>query len=65
MLIGAFMGLVGGVIVGAAGHPELGAPVGALLGWLVGIPVSIVVLRKVLLMRFSGVRVTLITPTAR
>jgi hypothetical protein len=52
--LGAFLGLVGGLIVGGAGHPELGGAVGALLGWCASIPVSIAVLRMVLRKQFSG-----------
>ena len=56
-LVGAFLGFCGGLIVGAAGHPELGAAVGALLGWLGSIPVSFVVLKVVLRKRFNGFRI--------
>lgn len=61
VLVGAFLGLVGGVIVGASGHPELGGTVGALLGWMGGIPVSIFVLRAILLKRFSGFSIRLVS----
>jgi hypothetical protein len=41
MVVGAVLGFCGGFILGMNGHPELAAPVGALLGWLGSIPVSI------------------------
>ncbi len=63
-LAGAVLGLGGGMVVGAAGHPELGGAVGALLGWLAGIPVSIAVLRIVLRKRYSGFSVKLVRTTS-
>jgi hypothetical protein len=43
-ILGVILGASGGFIVGAAGRPDLGAPVGAVLGWLGSIPVSVLVL---------------------
>jgi hypothetical protein len=60
ILVGAVMGLIGGGIVGGAGHSELGSAVGALLGWIASIPVSIVVLRQVLLKKFSTFSIKLV-----
>ena len=48
-LTGSFLGLTGGFIVGATGHPELGATVGALFGYLGSIPVSVWALRAALI----------------
>lgn len=60
MLLGAFLGLSGGIVVGIAGHGELGGAVGALLGWLGSIPVSIAVLRIVLRKQFNGFTIKLV-----
>jgi len=62
-LTGAVLGFMGGFVVGLAGHPELGGAVGALLGWLAGIPVSIAVLGVVLRKRYSGFSIKLIRST--
>ena len=40
VILGFVLGAIGGGIVGAAGHPELGAAVGAILGWIGSIPAS-------------------------
>ena len=65
MLLGVVLGFGGGIIVGAAGHPELGGAVGALLGWLASIPVSIAVLGKVLGKQFNGFRIRLVRTEPR
>ena len=60
MLLGAFLGFCGGFIVGIAGRPDLGAAVGALLGWLGGIVMSFVVLRIVLRKSFTEFSIRLV-----
>jgi hypothetical protein len=60
MLLGAFLGFGGGLIVGLVGRADLGAPVGALLGWLGSIPVSIVVLKQLLAKRFKAFSLALV-----
>lgn len=59
MLLGLVLGFMGGAVVGAAGRPDLGASVGALLGWLGSIPVSFVVLRIVLKKRYGSFSIRL------
>ena len=41
MVLGFVLGFVGGAIVGLLGRPDLGAPVGAVLGWLGSVPISL------------------------
>ncbi len=54
------LGFIGGFIVGAAGYPGLGAPVGAILAWLGSIPVSIWALKAALLKEHGGYSVELV-----
>lgn len=54
MLVGAILGFIGGFIVGVAGRPELSGAVGALLGWLGSIPVSIWALKAALSKKHGG-----------
>ena len=60
MLVGAFLGFIGGFIVVAAGWPELVGAVGALLGWLGSIPVSIWALKAALSKKHGGYSVALV-----
>lgn len=60
MVLGAFLGFSGGFIVGLYGHPELAPAVGALLGWLGSIVMSIVVMRIILQKRFPNFTIQLI-----
>ncbi len=60
MVVGASLGGIGGFIVGASGNPQMGASVGALLGWLGSIPVSIWALKAALSKRHGGYRLALI-----
>jgi len=60
MALGASLGFTGGFLVGFAVHPELGGVVGILLGWLGGIPLSIVILRLVLRKKFGDFSIRLI-----
>jgi hypothetical protein len=60
MVIGFMLGFIGGVIVGGMGHPQLGATVGALLGWLGSIPVSIWALRAALARKYGDLRLALV-----
>jgi hypothetical protein len=46
--------------VGAAGRPDIGGALGALLGWLGGIVVSFVVLRLVLRKTFTEFSIRLV-----
>ena len=52
-IVGGVLGAIGGFIVGVAGRPELGASVGAVLGWLGSIPVSLLVLGIALRKRYG------------
>lgn len=60
IIVGAILGFVGGFIVGAAGQPELGGAVGALLGWLASIPVSIWALKAALSKKHGGYSVAMV-----
>lgn len=60
MVLGVALGFAGGVVVGMVGKPELGAAVGALLGWLGSIPVTIVVLRVVLRKHYGDFTIQLV-----
>lgn len=60
VIAGVVLGFIGGFIVGAAGHPELGAAVGALLGYLGSIPVMIWALRAALLRKHTAYKVVLV-----
>lgn len=51
-ILGGVLGGIGGLIVGMAGRPDLGAIVGAALGWLGSIPVSLLVLGIALRKRY-------------
>ncbi len=59
-LVGAVLGGIGGFIVGFAGFPELGGAVGALMGWLSSIPVSIWALKAALGKQHGGWSIRLI-----
>ena len=56
---GAIFGGIGGILVGLAGHPELGALVGGIFGWLVSIPVTIWALRATLTKNYSDFSIIL------
>lgn len=58
LIAGAALGLIGGLIVGMLGRPDLGRSVGTALGWLVSIPVSIWAIRKSLAKSYPGFAVT-------
>ena len=60
MLVGFVLGFIGGFVVGAAGRPELGGAVGALLGWLGSIPVSIWALKAALEKSHGGYKLALV-----
>lgn len=60
MILGVALGFIGGFVVGAAGRPDLGAPVRALLGWLGSIPVSFVVMSIVLKKRYGSFSIRLL-----
>ena len=59
MRVGLVLGFIGGFIVGAAGSPQLGGAVGAILGWLGSIPVSIWALKAALSKKHGGYSITL------
>jgi hypothetical protein len=59
-VVGAVLGGIGGFIVGATGNPQMSASVGALLGWLGSIPVSIWALKSALSKKHGGYRVALL-----
>ena len=52
--VGGVLGGIGGFIVAAAGSPQIGGAVGALLGWLGSIPVSIWALKAALSKQHGG-----------
>ncbi len=60
MVVGAVLGGIGGFIVGASGNPQMGTSVGALLGWLGSIPVSIWALKVALSKSHGGYRLAFI-----
>jgi len=60
MLVGAILGFIGGFIVGVAGRPELAPSVGAVLGWLASIPVSIWTLKVALSKKHGDYSVVLV-----
>ncbi|GAB1233607.1 hypothetical protein UT4_20770 [Ferrigenium sp. UT4] len=60
MLAGFVLGGIGGFIVGASGNPQLGGTVGALLGWLASIPVSIWALKAALSKTYGNFSIALI-----
>lgn len=60
MLVGFILGFIGVFIGSAAGRPELGGAVGALLGWLGSIPVSIWALKAALSKKHGGYSVVLV-----
>jgi len=60
MLGGAVFGGIGGFIVGATGHPEMGGSVGALMGFIVGIPISIWTLKTALRIKYRGCSLALV-----
>jgi len=64
MVLGFVLGAIGGFIVGAAGRPDLGAPVGAVLGWLGSIPVTVYVLGIVLRKRYRQFSIKVVTHSA-
>jgi hypothetical protein len=64
MVLGFVLGAIGGFIVGAAGRPDLGAPVGAVLGWLGSIPVTLFVLGIVLRKRYRQFSIKVVTQGA-
>lgn len=57
---GLLLGACGGFIVGSVGRPDLGAPVGALLGWMGSVIMSFVVFRIVLCKTFSSFSIKLV-----
>jgi ABC-type xylose transport system permease subunit len=59
MLLGLVLGFIGGFIVAAIGRPDLAATVGAFLGWLGSVPVSIVVMSIALKKRYAAFSIRL------
>lgn len=60
MLVGFVLGGIGGFIAGASGNPRLAGTVGALLGWLASIPVSIWALKAALSKNYGSFSIALI-----
>lgn len=60
MLAGFVLGFIGGIVVVLIGQPELGGPVGAVLGWLVSIPVSIWAMKAALNKKYKGQSLVLV-----
>ena len=61
MLLGIVLGAIGGFIVGILGRPQLGGIVGAVLGYLGWIPVSIVMLKVILKKKFKTFSIELVS----
>src|SRR5689334_16895675 len=59
-VLGAVLGFVGGVVVALRGRPDLSATVGRILGQLASLPVSLIVLRRILRKDFKDFSVRLI-----
>lgn len=57
---GVFVGFMVSLIVGAAGAPELGRPVGAVLGWLASIPCSVWAFREALISPYRDFEIALV-----
>ncbi len=57
IIAGFALGLVGGLIVGMFGRPDLGAAVGGVLGWLGSLPSSLWALKKALEKNYNGYRI--------
>lgn len=60
MVLGFVLGFIGGGIVGFLGRPDLAASVGALLGWLGSIPISLVVMSIMLKKRYGSFSIRLL-----
>jgi len=58
LIAGAALGIVGGLIVGVLGRPDLGRNVGSILGWMASIPVSVWAIRKALTRAYPGFTVS-------
>jgi hypothetical protein len=59
-LIGFVLGFVGGIVVAVLGRPDLGGPVGAVLGSIGAVPVSLIVISIVLKKRYGSFSVRLL-----
>ena len=59
-LAGLVLGAIGGAIIGSMGRPDLGAPVGTILGYLGSMPISFYVLQKVLQRRYKKFSIWLV-----
>jgi len=57
ILLGAFAGL----LLGMLGRPDLSRTVGGLLGYIVSLPVSIIIMKQVLNKRFKEFSIALVT----
>lgn len=60
MIVGAILGLIGGIIVGLAGRPDLGGQVGSVLGSIGSFPVSIFFLKKILNKKYKNFTIALV-----
>jgi hypothetical protein len=60
ILVGFVLGFIGGFIVFAAGKPDLARAIGAILGWLGSIPVSIWALKTALSKKHDGFSLVLV-----
>lgn len=61
-LVGLISVIIGGVIVGAMGKPDMGGMVGGILGFLGSIPVSIYVMKVILNKKYNNFSIALIPP---
>ena len=60
LLLGGVTGAVAGGILAVVGRPDLSASAGAILGYIVGIPVSIWCIKVILGKSFNGFSVRLV-----
>ena len=63
VLCGFVLGFIGGFMLAIAGRGELSATVGAILGWLGSIPVSIWALKAALAKQHGGYSIALMKPS--
>ena len=60
MAIGFVAGAIVGVLASAMGHPEKGASLGGIVGFIIGIPWALVVLRMALVKKYKSFRIALV-----
>ncbi|MGI0116613.1 hypothetical protein [Zooshikella sp. RANM57] len=61
LLGGAIIGAIGGLIVGILGKPELGGIIGVVLGYLITLPISIYLFKKILNKDYKHYKIRVLT----